>query len=232
MKTTPPRSEGSNPSLSATTLKPDLRDQRDQTELEQWKQGLIQPIIRLMAKRGIVELHITRKAGTNGTFQFELVPDQDTQDAPVFEVGAHYIFPMDRPSGYWCCVVTHESGIAHYLNIHGKRWPHALNLTKLGRGKAVPLATYGVEVSKDATGLVFEQKQHLARFTMMANLSAGSLSIQGHASGCCSCRGNPRACGWIPKFCPSCWLGSTKTPTNLPNECQTSQRIRTAPRVR
>lgn len=159
MKTTPPRSEGSNPSLSATTLKPDLRDQRDQTELEQWKQGLIQPIIRLMAKRGIVELHITRKAGTNGTFQFELVPDQETQDAPVFEVGAPYIFPMDRPSGYWCCVVTHESGIANYLNIHGKRWPHALNLTKLGRGKAVPLATYGVEVSKVATGLVFEQKQ-------------------------------------------------------------------------
>ncbi len=80
--------------------------------------------------------------------------------AQTFEVGAPYIFPMDRPSGFWCVVVTHESGIAHYLNIHGgRRWPHALNLANLGRDKALPLATYGVEVSKDATGLVFEQKQ-------------------------------------------------------------------------
>ena len=78
----------------------------------------------------------------------------------TFKVGAPYIFPMDRPSGFWCVVVTHESGIAHYLNIHGgRRWPHALNLANLGRDKALPLATYGVEVSKDATGLVFEQKQ-------------------------------------------------------------------------
>lgn len=80
--------------------------------------------------------------------------------AQTFEVGAPYIFPMDRPSGFWCVVVTHESGIAHYLCIHGgRRWPHALNLANLGRSQAVPLATYGVEVRKDATGLVFEQKQ-------------------------------------------------------------------------
>ena len=80
--------------------------------------------------------------------------------APIFEVGEPYIFPMDRPSGYWCVVVTHESGLAQYLCIHhGRRWPHTLNLAKLGPSKAVSLATYGVEVSKDATGLFFEQKQ-------------------------------------------------------------------------
>lgn len=33
MKPAPPRSEGSNPSLSATTQKPDSGDQRDQTRL-------------------------------------------------------------------------------------------------------------------------------------------------------------------------------------------------------
>ena len=107
--TPPPRTEGSNPSLSATSQSPEIRDKRDK---------------------------------------------------PAFEVGAPYIFPLDRPSGYWCVIVTHESGIAHYLNIHhGCRWPHALDLAKLGRDKATPLHVYGVTVENVTGALVFDQKQ-------------------------------------------------------------------------
>ena len=58
MKSPPPRSEGSNPSLSATTQTIDFRDQRDQTDADRWQNGLILPVAKYMQQRQVAHLRI------------------------------------------------------------------------------------------------------------------------------------------------------------------------------
>lgn len=81
MKSPPPRSEGSNPSLSATTQTIDLRDQRDQMAAEQWQNVVIVPLAKFMMKRQVRHLWID-VVGDNA--RFALVPTGEKVE--LFEV--------------------------------------------------------------------------------------------------------------------------------------------------
>lgn len=81
MKSPPPRSEGSNPSLSATTQTIDLRDQRDQTDADRWKNGLILPLAKFMQQRQVAHLRVDV---TRERVRFVLVPAGEKVD--LFEV--------------------------------------------------------------------------------------------------------------------------------------------------
>ena len=88
--TTPPRTEGSNPSLSATSQSPEIRDKRDKPAPEvpadhdqKWKEHFIMPIIKMMQQRGVAELHMVISRDTEGELtattcplkaKFELIP--------------------------------------------------------------------------------------------------------------------------------------------------------------
>ncbi len=69
------RTEGSNPSLSATA-NPEKTGQAGQSEINAWLDGLVKPLIQLMDQRGIRETHISRKTGAGRKYQFELVPEE------------------------------------------------------------------------------------------------------------------------------------------------------------
>lgn len=88
--TPPPRTEGSNPSLSATSQSPEIRDKRDKPALkaatahdQKWQERFIMPIIQLMHQRGVAELHVVLSRDTEGELtattcplkaKFELIP--------------------------------------------------------------------------------------------------------------------------------------------------------------
>lgn len=88
--TPPPRTEGSNPSLSATSLPGKTRDKRDKSPQnadpahdQKWQERFIMPIIKLMHQRGIAELHVVLSRDTEGELtatscplkaKFDLVP--------------------------------------------------------------------------------------------------------------------------------------------------------------
>jgi len=92
-KTTPPRTEGSNPSLSATSLPGKSRDMRDKSAPnadpdhdQKWKEHFIKPIVKVMQQRGVAELHVVLFRDPKGKLTatscpmkavFELIPFDD-----------------------------------------------------------------------------------------------------------------------------------------------------------
>lgn len=82
---TPPRTEGSNPSLSATTYAQDRRSKRSKPadHDQKWQQHFIMPIVKLMSERGVAELHVVLSRDPEGKLtstscplkaRFELIP--------------------------------------------------------------------------------------------------------------------------------------------------------------
>jgi hypothetical protein len=98
-KPTPPRTEGSNPSLSATSQSPEIRDKRDKTAPkvptdhdQQWQERFITPLIKMMTQRGVAELHVVLSRDTEGELpattcplkaKFELIPFDEELAAAV-----------------------------------------------------------------------------------------------------------------------------------------------------